>query len=924
MLSERLPLFALAGLLMQGTAYSQGLAGTLIGTVKDEQGGVLAGARVTISSPALIGGPQTLLTSETGQLRFPSLPPAHYVFRVELQGFTPYVETDIRIGASATIERTVVMKIAGRAESIVVEGAGSLIEARDSGFGTRFTLEDITTIPTRRASMFDFIRAAPGISPTSPSSGSITSVSAFGSGINENQFLIDGTNFTCPCNGTARAEPGVDFIQEVQIQSAGASVEYGNVQGAVINVVMRQGSERFSFGGSFYGQFAGLTSHPVSRNVLGSTSAQSGYERARYRDLTTSVGGPALRNRLWFFAGYQHLRDDDSQPGADPKFPRKYAQDKLYGKATWRLAPGWQLVQSVHNEKWVNPDPPTAVTPFEVTLRRSTRVPAITFGQLTHASSANSVSDIRVGRFVFDQDIAPSTGDRTRTSRTDSVTGVSSGGPPNFTDLRIARTTAKATFTHYPGILLGADHQWKAGVQVERGGHHATNVIPTGVRYVDSNGQPSQMILSDPAHVGAMFMTVAAIASETLTMTDRVTINFGVRFDHTRAFSQDLSAVDLQGHDTDQIVRGAGKLYTWNLWSPRAGATAKLTADGRTIVRASYGRFSQGVLTGELEAFHPGQTPVTTRAFESATGGYTRVLSELNNKVNVLLDRNTRAPRSDEYSVGVDRQVGRRFSVGLAYIRKQGSHFIGWAEVGGQYRDDLRVLPDGTSVPVLALTNAARDRRFLLTNPPGYSLTYSGLVVAFEKHRSGRWHARGSYTFSKANGLQASSGTTAAGPQISTVSPPQPLTFGRDPNDLTNARGRLPNDRPHIFRGMGSFEVPRTGFAIAANLQVASGKPWATTALVMLPQNNQQRVLLEPRGSRRLSAQSLLDLRVSRSFQVGSMGRVDLMLDVLNVLNETAEEGLVTDNRFSPNFAQPTVFVDPRRAMISARVNLTR
>jgi hypothetical protein len=66
-------------------------------------------------------------------------------------------------------------------------------------------------------SMFDFIRATPAISPTSPGSGTTTNgttttVSAFGSGTNENQFLIDGTNFTCPCNGVARSEPGVDFI----------------------------------------------------------------------------------------------------------------------------------------------------------------------------------------------------------------------------------------------------------------------------------------------------------------------------------------------------------------------------------------------------------------------------------------------------------------------------------------------------------------------------------------------------------------------------------------------------------------------------------------------------------------------------------------------------------------------------------------
>src|SRR4029079_8956070 len=129
----------------------------------------------------------------------------------------------------------------------------------------------------------------PGVSPTSPSSGTTTTISAFGSGVNENQFLIDGTNTTCPCSGVARAEPGVDFIQEVQVQSVGASAEFGSVQGAVINVITRQGSERFLFDGSYFRPPAVLTSQPVRRPVSGSGGLQSGFDRNRYRDLTTNI-----------------------------------------------------------------------------------------------------------------------------------------------------------------------------------------------------------------------------------------------------------------------------------------------------------------------------------------------------------------------------------------------------------------------------------------------------------------------------------------------------------------------------------------------------------------------------------------------------------------------------------------------------------
>jgi hypothetical protein len=202
-------------------------------------------------------------------------------------------------------------------------------------------------------------------------------------------------------------------------------------------------------------------------------------------------------------------------------------------------------------------------------------------------------------------------------------------------------------------------------------------------------------------------------------------------------------------------------------------------------------------------------------------------------------------------------------------------------------------------------------------------------VTVVEKRRSHGWEALGSYTFSRAYGLQAYSGTTAAGPQVSTVGAPPgsfspPITFGRDPNDLTNAGGRLPNDRPHMFRAMGSVDVPRTGFVFAASLQISSGKPWAATAQVSVPQNSQQRILLEPRGSRRLPSQTLLDLRVSRTIALHRVGRIELLVNVLNALNDTAAEGLATDNLFSPNFGQPTVFMDPRRAMVGVRLNLGR
>jgi Carboxypeptidase regulatory-like domain len=917
--SSRLLLIAFGCALVPSMAGSQGLTGTLIGTVRDEQGGVLPGANASISSHERAGEPNTQPTNEKGQLRFQALLPGLYTIEVSMPGFATHREEAMSIGAGATIERNVVLTLAGLTEAIEVEG-GSRIEARGSGFETRFGADYIKSIPGRRYSMFDFVKAAPGISPTSPS-GASNSVSAFGSGVNENAFLLDGTNFTCPCSGGAVAEPGVDVIQEVQVQSVGASAEFGNIQGAVINVVTRQGGNLFQSDASYYGQSSALTAQTIQLSCAGCSEPTSGYVRSRYRDFTTNAGGPLVRNRVWFFAGYQYLRDYDSQPGTDPMFPRTYEQNKVLGNVTWQITPGLRLQSSAHTEFWVNPERPTLVTPFEATLRFSATVPTSTFAHVTHTPSSNTLWDARVGRFVSAQKNDPNVGNVTTVSRFDRLTGVTSGSAPGFSDFNLARTTAKATVTHYRPSFLGADHEWKAGGQGEQGQHDALNAIPTGVRYIDSGGQPFQSVAREAATPGGRFVTVGAFVSDAMTVSDRLTVNAGIRFDHTRAISPDVAARAVSGHETGAIVQGLGTLYTWNVWSPRLGLTAKLAADGRTMLRASYGRFHQGVLTGELAPIHPGQTPVTTMAFDAVTGGYTRLVSIVDSKVNLQLDPATRTPRTDEYSIGIDREVGRKVSAAVAYVRKNGSDFIGWIDTGGVYREEPRTLPDGQVLPVFVLTNGTSSRRFLLTNPDGYSLTYNGVVTAVEKRLADGWQVFASYTWSRTSGLQPSSGGTAADPQASSTFGAG--TFGRDPNSLTNARGRLSNDRPHMLRGAGSWDVLRTGFVLAGTAQYLSGKPWAASTQMSLPQGD-QRILVESRGTRRLSSQTLIDLRVSKSVPCGTVGRLELLVDVLNVLNRSHEEGLASDNLFSPNFAVPTVFVDPRRVMLGARLNLGR
>jgi hypothetical protein len=469
---------------------------------------------------------------------------------------------------------------------------------------------------------------------------------------------------------------------------------------------------------------------------------QTGYERRRYRDFTTDLGGPIAKDRLWFFTGYQYLRDYDSQPGTDPALPRTYEQNKIFGKLTWKLGRNMQLMQSVNVERWVNPQIPTRVTPYEATQRQNAWVPTTTFAQFTQTISPHTVWDLRVGGFVYSRHDDPSTGDWTRANRFDQVTGVSSGNAPQLGSLTLKRKTVKATLSHDQRGFAGADHEWKLGTSFEIGEHTQPQVIPGGTRYVDNNGQPFQAISSAPSDVGGRFVTTAIFGSDTMAIGNRMTVSAGIRFDHSRAESQDLHAVDAHGQETDTSFTGSGRSAHLDVFSPRLGATLKLTADGRTMARGSYGRFYQGVLTGELSGVHPGLAPVTTMAFDASTGGYTKLVSVVAPTVNVRIDPAMRAPHTDEFSIGIDREVGRLLHAEIAAVHKTGTDYIGWTDVSGQYGKPARcpmARPSGVQP-------ASPPRAVCFPDDPdGYSMKYDGLIVAMGNGAAG-WQAVGSCT----------------------------------------------------------------------------------------------------------------------------------------------------------------------------------
>ena len=294
----------------------------------------------------------------------------------------------------------------------------------------------------------------------------------------------------------------------------------------------------------------------------------------------------------------------------------------------------------------------------------------------------------------------PATGDRTTPNHLDMATGIQSGGPQGFGAGKLERTTVAASLSEYRPFL-GADHEMKFGAQVEKGQNSGWTAFQGGVvSYTDNAGQPVQATFRQPATSGGEFVTTGLYAMDTVRFADRFTASLGLRFDHDRAISPDLPAHDAQGNETGATIHGLGTLYTWNVLSPRLGLTARLTADGRTMLRTTFGRFHQGILTGEPSAVHPGLTPTTTAAFDQATGQYSRIISVVNPTVNLRLDPHTRSPQTDQLGIGVERELARRLSIAASYVHKDGSDFIGWTDTGGIYEASTRTLQNGQVVPV--------------------------------------------------------------------------------------------------------------------------------------------------------------------------------------------------------------------------------
>lgn len=294
----------MVALLMTWPVAAQEQRGTIQGQIKDSSGAALPGVNVTVKGSALPSGASSVSDGE-GYYRFPGLPPGRYEVQADLAGFTSgkAVDVEVNLGQIKTID--LALSIGGVAETVQVSAESPLIDIKQNSAGANIAKEFIEKIPKGR-DFTSIVTVAPGANFETKAGG----ISIDGASGAENVYVVDGINTTSIRTGQSAKGLLVDFVEEVQVKSSGYNAEFGGAMGGVINVITKSGSNNFHGDfGSYYSSndLNGKVRPTLRLNPTNTTIAE--YITYPDDDLKRiepggTIGGPVLKNKAWFFAGY--------------------------------------------------------------------------------------------------------------------------------------------------------------------------------------------------------------------------------------------------------------------------------------------------------------------------------------------------------------------------------------------------------------------------------------------------------------------------------------------------------------------------------------------------------------------------------------------------------------------------------------------
>src|SRR5438270_7720118 len=273
--------------------------GTLSGQVVDASSQAPVGDAVVIAQSPALQGEQTAVTDTTGSFEITLLPSGTYTLTVQREGFQPFTQQGLQLRLDRTIKvRLPLVPEALKEQAIEIVAQRPSIAVTTTQQGGSVSKEQMNLIPYgRNARTFDAVATSiPGVQPDANGGIAIN-----GSGGPEQNYIIDGVNVSDPAFGTLGTTLIQDFVQEVDIKTGGYQAEYGRATGGIVNVVTKSGGNEFH--GSVFVNYSPFEAPRKQITALG--QALSSQVSQRYNlDFGAELGGPIVKDKLWFFAGF--------------------------------------------------------------------------------------------------------------------------------------------------------------------------------------------------------------------------------------------------------------------------------------------------------------------------------------------------------------------------------------------------------------------------------------------------------------------------------------------------------------------------------------------------------------------------------------------------------------------------------------------
>ena len=283
--------------------YGQATA-AVVGTVRDSSGAAIPGAKVTVSN-LRTGLVESRITGVDGIYSVPLLPVGEYTLHVEAAGFQSYVRSMITLAVNDKPTIDIVLNVGNLADSVTVTATAPLLETQSGALRGLVDRQRIVNLPLNGRNMTQLISLQAGAIQTADlsSTGEGVSYAVNGSRQNGVYYLLDGGYNTSTYRNYSGTFPNPDAVQEFSVQRSNFSAEYANATGAVVNVITRSGTNQLH--GSLF-EFV-RNSKFNARNFF--APRRDSLKRNQFGG---TVGGPVLKDKLFFFASYQgtYLRSD--------------------------------------------------------------------------------------------------------------------------------------------------------------------------------------------------------------------------------------------------------------------------------------------------------------------------------------------------------------------------------------------------------------------------------------------------------------------------------------------------------------------------------------------------------------------------------------------------------------------------------------